>query len=180
MTIEPTKMNWWYESVIDWMLQNPDKNLTDCAREHKVTPMWIYTLTKAAAFKDALAQRRVQHNFLLSTGVIEKAEIVASMSLDLMVDKLNLAGEVLPFKTVAEVADSMLARLGYANNKGGSPLPTEVHVTVGVDPALLDAARTRLKQVQAQMEAPPPVENPVATYAGPTLELEASDDTTVY
>lgn len=179
MTIQPTKMAWWYSSVIDWMIQNPDKNLTDCAREFKVTPTWIYTLTKSDAFVTALKERRADHNFLLSMGVVEKAGAVAEMALDQLADNLRLKGELMPSTTVLEIADSMMARMGYGNTKGGSPVPAEVHVTIGVDPAMLEAARNRLKQVQATMSlptaVPPQASDRSQVNSQRQLELDSSD-----
>ena len=153
----PAKLNWWYESVIDWMLANPHRTLRDCASEFNVTPTWIYVLTKSQSFRDAIRDRREQHNFMLSTGIIDKTAAVADMALDLLSQRLCETGDTLPVKTLSEVADTALSRLGYGSNSntGRNPMAQQTQVNVFVDATLLAEARSTLRAKQDSLGLPP-------------------------
>lgn len=178
MTIMPAKLNWWYESVIDWMLANPHQTLRDCASEFNVTPTWIYVLTKSQSFRDAIRDRREQHNFMLSTGIIDKTAAVADMALDLLAERLCATGDTLPVKTLSEVADTALSRLGYGSNggsQGRNPSVQQTQVNVYVDADLLAEARSALRAKQDSLGLPPPPMEPMPSNA-PVID-GSTDDT---
>ena len=159
MTIMPAKLNWWYESVADWMLSNPDKTLKDCAAVFDVTPTWIYTLTKSKPFIEALGERRDMQNTLLSVGIVEKYTAVAEIAIDHLAERLSDTGPSLSAKTLSQIADTTMARLGYGGNRGGTvnPVNAPQQVTnIFIDQDLLGAARSQLRARQASMGAPPP------------------------
>ncbi len=159
MTIQPAKLNWWYESVADWMLANPDKTLKDCALVFDVTPTWVYTLTKSRPFIDYLDSRRQVYNTLLATGIVEKYTAVAEIAIDHLAERLVETGPALSAKTLSEIADTTMARLGYGGNKGGAPnapgQPAQV-TNIFIDQDLLGAARAQLRARQDGMGLPPP------------------------
>jgi len=183
MTIEPAKMNWWYESVSDWLLQNPDKTLKDAALEFKVTPSWIYVLTKSRPFIEYHEARRTQHNLLVSVGVIDKAGAIADMALDHLAQKMVDVGDTLPVKALTEVADTMLARIGYGGgSRGASPIQAPA-VNVIVDVNLINAAREAHQNRLVHMAPPKPPPDLSRLVEGadddnaPLLVIEAADAT---
>lgn len=150
----PAKMNWWYESVSDWLIQCPEKTLKDCAVQFNVTPQWIYTLIHSRAFKEYHDARRVQHNALVSLGIIEKVEAVADIALDHLIDKMADQGSVLPVKSLTEVADTMLSRLGYGGSRGGGPVAGPTPVNLTVNNVILTQARAAHSQRLAMLGVP--------------------------
>lgn len=174
----PAKLNWWYESVIDWMLANPHRTLRDCASEFNVTPTWIYVLTKSQSFRDAIRDRREQHNFMLSTGIIDKTAAVADMALDLLSERLCATGDTLPVKTLSEVADTAMSRLGYGSNGGAgnsrNPMAQQTQVNVFVDANLLAEARSALQAKQDSLGLPPPPVDYIPSEA-PVIDGSADD-----
>lgn len=180
MTTPPAKMNWWYESVSDWLIQNPEKTLKDCAATFNATPQWIYILTKATAFREYHEGRRADHNYLVSVGVIDKAEAVADMALDHLATKMAEQGELLPVKTLTEVADTMLSRMGYGGRGGPSNGgTTQGAISVHIDVGLLNQARAAHQSRIAGLPMPgrPPDLSKLVEGAEdlPLITLEPSD-----
>lgn len=178
MTIQPAKMNWWYESVSDWLLQNPDKNLKDAAVFFNVTPTWIYVLTKSRPFVEYHEARRTEHNYLVSVGVIDKATAVADMALDHLSQKMVDVGDTLPVKVLTEVADTMLARIGYGGGSRGASPNGASAVSVQVDVNLITEARSAHQARLMSMAPPKPPPDLSKLIEGadtaPVLELEAT------
>lgn len=181
MTAQPQKVNWWYESVVDWMIQNPDQTLIQAAKFFNCTPVWMYTLTKSDVFKELYRRRRAEHAVLVSSDVIDKAQVLADLCLDHLIDKVSKAEEdaekPLPLKFVRDTAEFALSALGYTGKQNQQPAPqVQVQVNV-VSQELLAEARGRLRQVQAAEASPPalPMPEPDATLLELTAEPERSE-----
>lgn len=175
MTIQPAKMNWWYDSVIDWMILNPHCNLKQCARHFDVSPVWIYTLSKSDVFKAALTKRRVEHAGQISVDVIGKAGALADMAMDHLLEKFAEADEdtskALPLKFVRDTAEFALQALGYGAKHHSTAPTQQVSVQVNVvSPELLAEARARLREVQQNGYTPEPA-LPYVENESPILEL---------
>lgn len=181
-TIQPAKMNWWYEAIIDWMITNPDRTKEQCARELDVTPQWIYTVTNTDLFKARLEDRRAQHSALISVGLIDKTSGITEMVLDQFAEKMvQQRGELsLPF--LRDTADTLLQRLGYTGKRETPPVqaPTQtvaVQVNVLTPEALAEARHRMLTAGTLREEGPPAQARPVPTLQesepeAPQLELK--------
>lgn len=156
MTVHPQKENWWYASVVDWMLANPDKTKRDCAAAFNVTPQWIYVLSQSDVFKTLLAARRREHNQMVSGTIVEKLEGFTEMVLDTMTEKWVAAdiANAITMGFAKDTLDMTLSKLGYSG-KGNSPAP-QVQVNVlQATPEVLEAARQRMSTLGQSEGAPP-------------------------
>jgi hypothetical protein len=160
LTVQPQKMHWWYESVIDWMILNPEKTLTDAAEAFDVTTTWIYTLVNSDVFKERLAERREAHSNAISLGVIEKAGALADMALDAALEKFveqKNSGEM-PLSTAVNTAEKAFELVGIGG-KAKAPVgnPTFIQNNfVPADQAALQRARAKLleRQQNSTIELP--------------------------
>ncbi len=158
MTVQPSKMTWWYESVIDWMILNPEKNLKDCADAFEVTPTWMYTLTNSDIFKERLAERREAHSNAISLGVVEKANALADMALDAAIDKFHDVSSAPDMKlstamNTAEKAFELAGIGGKARVPAGNPMFVQNNF-IPAEASTLEAARQRILQRQSEAPAP--------------------------
>lgn len=171
MTIEPRKMTWWYESIIDWMILNPEQSLKDCAYAFEVTPTWIYTLVNSDIFKERLAERREAHSNAISLGVVEKANALADMALDAAIEKFHevSSDETMKLSTALNTADKAFELAGLkAKNLPGNPTFVQNNI-IATEAATLAEARERIKARQAQAE-PPTLPEPEMKNITPELE----------
>jgi hypothetical protein len=182
VTILPSKVNWWYESIVDWMLLNPHKTKKDAAAFFGVTKEWMYQLTNSDVFKTLFEERRKVHNGMVSSSVIEKTTALTEMAIDQLSERVASQGSVMTPGFLKSVTQMGLEALGYDGKGGGRPpsnpspagAPVQVNViTVSAD--ALAEARERLvnrgKEIAAQPQAArvlPPAE--------PTTPLKAIID----
>ena len=161
MGYQLTKLSWWHESIIDWMLIHPDRRLKDCARDFDVTPEWMYTVTNSDVFKERLAERSEAHRTAISVGVVEKASALADMALDVAMERFqheHSAGDINLSKAVG-VADKAfeLAGIGGKNKAAQAPTFIQNNNVMQVESAHLQAARQRLLDRQAELREASPL-----------------------
>jgi DNA phosphorothioation-dependent restriction protein DptG len=156
MTIEPAKVNWWYESVVDWMLAHPDKTKKDCAEFFNVTPQWIYVLTQSDVFKALLAKRRESHNAMVSGTVIEKVEALAELSLDVLTEEFAKSHQsgTMTMTFARDTADMALTKMGYTGkDSGAKTAPVQVNFFQAT-PQVLEEARHMMTSLGSNGAAP--------------------------
>lgn len=183
----PQRVHWWHESVIDWLVLNPDKNLKDCARHFKKTPAWIYTLVNSDVFKAELAKRRQEYRSVLDMGLQEKLEALSAQAIETIEERLTQAGPLLPTKDLVSVANLALTKAGYGTSSSApSTVVNNQVVHLQIPPEKLEAARQRIKAKQLEQQAAgqsvevkdeeptPEVEGAACTQSpGPFLDLSA-------
>lgn len=162
MTLHPQKVNWWYESIVDWMLMNPNKTKADCAKFFNVSNQWLYVLTQSDVFKVLYEERRKKHSAMVSATVIEKTSALTEMVLDKLIERVDKAGDSMTPQFLKDVTEMGLDKLGYGGRAAPAP-PQQVAVQVNVvSSAELAEARARMeargKALAHQKEAiaPPP------------------------
>lgn len=142
-SVQVKKVNWWYESLADWMLANPDRTLTEAARYFNCTLSWISIVKNSDTFKEYWQIRREQVNHQVACTVTDRATAVAEVALERLQERLETTGDVLPVSTLLDISDKSMKWLGFGAKASS---PTQVQVNVGVDPAALARARELLKQ----------------------------------
>lgn len=148
-----TKMLWYFDAIIDWMLANPGRPLYELAAHINRTPTTVSAIINSDMFKAALAARKAtfhaQHDF----GLIEKTTKVAHASLDAILEHLDKKRDKIPLDTLKDLNDSALTRLGYGVGAQTPPLvqnnTQNNTVIVQATPEDLEVARMALRQVQA-------------------------------
>lgn len=166
MTIEPQKVHWWYDAVVDWMIQHPDKTKKDAAEFFNVTTVWMYTLTNSDVFRALYDARRRMHSGLVSSSVIEKTEALADMALDTFLDKFqeNEKAGTLTLAFARDTVDMALTKLGYSGRPPNSPVNGGPVINVNV------VDRQSLAEARALMFPPSSEARPlVAQTIGDTM-----------
>lgn len=155
--LQVQKTGWWHEHIVDWMFCHPDQNLKACAEYFGVSPQTIYLIKNSDAFKDYFRRRRDAHAEALSAGVIDKAEALAELGLDVMTEKVERERESLGLPVLKEVTEMAMKALGMNGHSG--PVQQTNIVVAGVSQEQLAAARAKLagrrpetKVIEAQTE----------------------------
>lgn len=181
---EPKRFRWWWESIIDWMLANPQKSLSDCARELDRTPAYIYQLTQSDIFKERYRQRVAEKNELLNGQLVQRVAGAAITATQLIQDKLDVDSRRAPesrtidLETLSEVNDKLLKSLGYGGKNAAAPVNVNVTqqvIDTGAKPELLRAAGARIIEHGAAV-AMAPAEPPSAESLFPPEQDQALVD----
>jgi len=121
-------MAWWYGSIADWMLRNPDKKIEDCATFLNKNPSTISRIINSDVFKAYMAQRRrewqTEHDYALK----EKLHGVALGSMDAILEQIDKKRDTLRLDVLTELMSSSLESLGY-----GRPASPSVQINSVVD-----------------------------------------------
>lgn len=145
----PVKVNWWYESIVDWMLMNPDKTKGDCAKFFNVSKIWMYSITHSDVFKALYEERRKKHSAMVSSTVIEKTAALTEMAVEKLAERVAETGDQMTPGFLKDVAEMGLEKLGYTGKQSAAPVlqpaAPQVNITVVNAQALADA-RARMEQ----------------------------------
>lgn len=151
----PKTLQWWHDSIIDWMLVNPDKNKKDCAAYFNVTPEYIRQLTNSDVFRARLVARRQVLEDRLNIGIVERIQSLACTSLDVLHERIAEERKTIGLEAVRETADMALKALGYTAPKGGSapaaaPGSNVVNIQLVIDKRDLEESRRLMRTVEAE------------------------------
>jgi hypothetical protein len=158
----PKKMNWWYLSIIEWMIENPDGFLYECAERMGVTQAWLSCIINSDAFRSAYKELRGEHFSNTSFTVVGKMEGIALHTAELISRKLEDEGENLPMGVLHSTAELALKALGFVGSHGQPSVQVNVNQRVGisVDRDMLAASRERMRQLRlSQAPTSPPIEH---------------------
>jgi len=147
---EPKRFHWWYDSLIDWMLTNPDKPLKEAAVAFSVTPNFIYMLNSSDLFRERFAERRSQINSQLHSEILDRTARVASKGLQEIEKRLdNQDVKKMNMDTLADVTDKALQRLGYGAPKGPQIVVNNTNVVeTAASASAITAARESIRSDQ--------------------------------
>lgn len=163
----PRKYAYWYDTIIEWMLANPQGSMKDCAAALGKTPQTLYLVTNSDVFKLRYEERRKAHFDGLSQGILLRTARVAEKSLAILEDRLEKNPEALSTKAILDTANSTLERLGY-----GAPPPAQTNIQVNAQPQvavtisqdILQDARDKMRKMQdltaAESLEPPATSTP--------------------
>lgn len=151
------KVSWWHEQIVDWELQNPHRNLGDCARFFGVTQTYLSVLRNSDAFINYRAGRMGLHQENVSETVVANAQKLANISMEVLQERISRERKDIALGGVRDTAEMALKALGFGipavkggNGNGGNS--TEVTVNI-VDSSALEAARQKMRQLQQQHPA---------------------------
>lgn len=166
------RWRWYYDSIADWMIANPGKELKECAKHINKHPNTITQIIRSDLFQEYLAQRKQEWQRHHDHAIMAKTTAVAERSLDLMLEKLEKQGDKIPMQVVSEVATNALDRLGYAP-RTAPQVQVNVDnsdnrqvVMVPISPEALEEARDAIRAAEEQRKIA----------ARSTLELEAGPE----
>ena len=156
-SVQIKKMSWWHESIFEWMIQNPDKLLRECARDHNVTQGWLSSVINSDVFKDRFGIRRDEHFANVSRDTAERISGLADLSLDVLEERIDKGRDIIGLGMVKETAEMALKALGYAGPKAGPAAVTQINI--GVDANTLAESRALMqKQIETTVREVEPGE----------------------
>ena len=142
------KLSAWHAAIVDWEFFNPEKNMSECAKRFGVTEPWLSSLRNSDLFVAYREERRQNHNGMVSETVIDKAERVAGITLDVMAEKLEKEGTDISFSALTEVGGLMLKSLGFGERQAQNiPSGFTVNIDVASSGALKEA-REKMAQLR--------------------------------
>jgi len=163
--VRPKKFAWYYDSIIDWMVANPGRPLSECAAHVHKSQSWLSTIINSDMFKAALAQRRETFSATHDALLTEKVTKVAMMGMDIILEKMEKKRDAIPISQLHTISDGAMQRLGYGVKPGVGP-GVQVNVGVGIQnqpqvvvPVSADdlaAARFALRQAEQMKALPAP------------------------
>lgn len=122
------RWRWWYASIADWMLRNPDGTQEDCARHFGKHPNTISRIVTSDTFRAYLAQRRREWQSDHDARITQRLGDVALKSMDNILDQLDKKRDTLKLDILTELMGSSLEALGF-----GKPAAPTVQVTTQID-----------------------------------------------
>lgn len=145
------KVNWWHEAIFEWMISNPEASLRQCAEAFKVTQSWLSVIINSDVFKERFADRRDEHFSNVSRNVAEQVNGLASLSLDVLEERIERERDNIGLSMVKETAEMALKASGYIGPKPPAGREGNTYFLPGsvqVDKQTLEDARASMKQIE--------------------------------
>ncbi|MAH46427.1 hypothetical protein CMI37_11385 [Candidatus Pacearchaeota archaeon] len=144
------KLNWWHMAIVDWELQNPAGTHKKLAKFLKMSEGWLSQIYNSDLFQDYRAERMKEHQERLSESVIEKAERVTALGLDVIGERIESERKTIGLDDVQDVCEMGLNALGFGkkHNGDGGSAGNPVNIFVGVDAETLKKSRGIMRDAQ--------------------------------
>lgn len=111
-----SNINHRHVGISDWLLVNPDRTLTDCARELGFTITWVSVIVNSDAFKHFHAERQQQYYDERIAPLRDKLVGVTTRAVERLGEAVEESRDA---NFLLAAADKTLGRLGY-----GAKAPT--------------------------------------------------------
>jgi hypothetical protein len=155
----PAKFNYWYETIIDLMIANPDMKQGERAARLGRTQAWMSLIENSHGFRERYALRRAEHSARISQNIEDKLHNVTSLALDKLTDAL--ATKDIKPELALQATDTLLQRLGYSGKpQTGAAAqqsgPMVVQIIAPVSAEVLKTAQTSIRAYEeSTLNAPP-------------------------
>ena len=144
------KIKEWHRCIFDWEIENPQQPMYVCAEHFNVSENWLSIIKLSDIYIEYAAKRREDHNAAVSKSVIEQVEEVASISLEVLQERISSERDKIGLGIVNDAASMALKALGFGGNKGGREGTQLTVVLGGADAATLERARDKMRLINAQ------------------------------
>lgn len=160
------KLNFTHERILDWLLQNPDKSMRECADTFGYTQAWLSTVVNSDAFQVQWKALSGNVHSRVVADVPARMQRIAEVALDKLADAVA-SSEDKDF--ILETSDKILHRMGYAPKASGAKANgvMVVNNTFTVSAGDLAEARGNFGRVEKEIDMP-------AGETGGVLQLGAS------
>lgn len=145
-----------HEAIIDWLLTNPEKNLSECSKHFGYTQAWLSTVIHSDAFQLYYRRRRAALDSLVNDRICSKLQDVSDKALDKLRDYLDRPQEDLDMRLVNDLADKTLERQGFGVSRGGNTTNNNSLFLFNAPKELLEQARNAIRG-NGNAELPAPV-----------------------
>lgn len=144
------KLNHTHDRIIDWLLMNPQKPLSECAQHFGYTQPWLSTVINSDMFQAVYRERSAQLGEECVHGISTKLKSIAYMSLERTQERL---ADKPTDRFVVDSGRLALQALGYFTQHEQT-IQQHLHLHANVNAEVLLQARDRLAQA-SQAQAPP-------------------------
>ncbi len=178
---KPARFQAWYEDLINFMLLNPAATQKEMAAYFDKSANYISLVTRSDVFQERLAERRRDLAEAVNHQLVDKMGRVALRGLDIIADRLSPDAQQqsrTTLKTVSDITDKQLQRLGYGG--GGGPSGVQVNVlnvpAGAASPGALREAQQTIRQDQAaRLQTTPPLLELTPEDEPPSMQLSLLD-----
>lgn len=82
-----------HESLMDWLILNPEKSLRDCATVFGYTQAWISSIVNSGAFQARLAEKQKEITSAVALDLPRRLQTVAHIAIDNLTRELEKNGD---------------------------------------------------------------------------------------
>lgn len=115
---ELRRISFSHEALINWMIENPHRNLRDAAAYFDYTQAWLSSIIHSDLFQAKLAERQNAVFALVAQGIPAKLAAATDIALGKLTEKLEDTEDA---KFLLDSADKLLHRMGYAPASARNP-----------------------------------------------------------
>ena len=133
------RLNHRHEQIVNWLVCNPHRNLTECAIYFNYTQAWLTQVVNSDAFQARYRQRCDEVGVATVHTVQSKIAGLSMVVLDRMTDRV-VKGEMSD-KGMCDTLNLTLKSLGYGGDTPADDKEPAKHLHLHVDAASLTAAR---------------------------------------
>lgn len=142
-----------HEAIVDWEILHPGGTMRNCADEIGMSESAISIIRNSDIFKDYRNRRLADHHSHISESVVEKTELLACTSLDVLEERIDRERREIALGGVKDTAEMALRALGF----GPAAQPargagSNLTVIVGASPEMLADARAKMRLVNPTQE----------------------------
>lgn len=136
-----------HEAIVNWEILHPGGTMIECGAEIGLSDNHISIVRNSDIFKDYRQRRLRKHHQNISRSVIEKTELLACTSLDVLEERINSERAKIEIDSVLSTAEMALKALGFGNGPSGNSAAAGANLTVvvGASPEMLQSARERMR-----------------------------------
>ena len=144
------KFRFWYDSIIDLLLGEPEINQNEIAKRLGRAASTISIVMSTDLFKARYEQRRSEQNKALNEALNTRLAKTTIRALDLMQEKLDTRQVMIPLLELSEMADKNLNRLGFGQKQSGPSVVIQNNAQVIAPVSAEQLAASRQKLIESQ------------------------------
>lgn len=150
------KVGSWHKEIFSWEIQHPGEGVEACAAHFNVTPGWLSTIRNSDCYIEYVASQRAVHHNNISTGVLQQIEGLASVSLEVLEERIKKERKSIGLGIVNDSASLALKAMGFGQKSDGRGANTQINVILGgATKEVLERARDKMRTVNAHREPDP-------------------------
>ena len=154
-SVQIKKVNNWHQALSDFMIANPEAKAYEAAAFFGVSESWLSIVKNSDSFKDFHQKRRDQHFDRISTGVGEKLETLAELTLDEAIERVEESkaegSQALPMSALTDLSKMALNAMGFGGRGGVQVNLNQDNRSVVVnDAAALKRARETMAEIRGE------------------------------
>ena len=136
------------------MIADPRLSGREAAARFGVSPVWISIVKNSPIFRAEFEKRRERICQTFEERIVGKATAVAELSLEIMSERIERDGDIMPLGQLIKSTSFAAKLLGYGPGKGLGPGAAPVQVQINaVGPEVLAEAREKMRQLDKARDA---------------------------